>query len=102
MLLNASVLILAGVGGQGWPESCNRSGGKGICANITCGFRYQIYSIKRAEDRELFKETMEKSISRFRKAPLLKRWRHDEFACKVGFLIVRPAYFGRHGGIAER
>lgn len=32
----------------------------------------QIESIKRAEDRELFKETMEKSISRFQKAQLLK------------------------------
>lgn len=47
----------------------------------------QIYSIKRAEDRELFKETMEKSISRFRKALLLKRWRQRRnLPVKSGFL----------------
>ena len=65
----------------------------------------QIYSIKRAEDRELFKETMEKINQPIPESAIVETMAAaKEFARKVGFpLIVRPAYTlgGTGGGIAE-
>ena len=65
----------------------------------------QIYSIKRAEDRELFKETMEKINQPIPESAIVETMEAaQEFARKVGFpLIVRPAYTlgGTGGGIAE-
>lgn len=64
----------------------------------------QIESIKRAEDRELFKETMEKINQPIPESAIVETVRAaKEFANKVGFpLIVRPAYTlgGTGGGIA--
>ncbi|MDD4084175.1 MAG: carbamoyl-phosphate synthase large subunit [Acidaminococcaceae bacterium] len=64
-----------------------------------------IDSIKRAEDRELFKETMEKINQPIPESTIVETVRAaKEFANKVGFpLIVRPAYTlgGTGGGIAE-
>lgn len=63
----------------------------------------QIESIKRAEDRELFKETMEKLQQPIPESTIVETvLAAKEFAAKVGFpLIVRPAYTlgGTGGGI---
>ncbi|HIU64162.1 MAG TPA: carbamoyl-phosphate synthase large subunit [Candidatus Avacidaminococcus intestinavium] len=65
----------------------------------------QIESIKRAEDRELFKETMENLNQPIPESAIVETVSAaKEFAAKVGFpLIVRPAYTlgGTGGGIAE-
>ncbi len=65
----------------------------------------QIRSIKRAEDRELFKETMEKINQPIPESTIVETISAaKEFAKEVGFpLIVRPAYTlgGTGGGIAE-
>ena len=65
----------------------------------------QIESIKRAEDRELFKETMEKINQPIPESTIVETVSAaKEFAREVGYpLIVRPAYTlgGTGGGIAN-
>lgn len=65
----------------------------------------QITSIKKAEDRELFKETMEKLHQPIPESAIVESvFAAKEFAHKVGYpLIVRPAYTlgGTGGGIAQ-
>ena len=65
----------------------------------------QIESIKKAEDRELFKETMEKLHQPIPESAIVETVSAaKEFAKKVGYpLIVRPAYTlgGTGGGIAN-
>ena len=65
----------------------------------------QIASIMKAEDRELFKETMEKLHQPIPQSTIVESVdAAKEFAKKVGFpLIVRPAYTlgGTGGGIAH-
>ena len=64
----------------------------------------QIPSIMKAEDRELFKETMENSISPFLRARLWKALPRQGICDRIGYpLIVRPAYTlgGTGGGIAH-
>lgn len=102
VLLNASVLILC------WQLWVVRIGlnlaidleEKGILREYNVQLLgTQIYSIKRAEDRELFKETMEKINQPIPESAIVETMAAaKEFARKVGFpLIVRPAsYFGRH------
>ena len=97
--------LLATLGGQVGLNLAMDLYEKGILAEYNVELLgTQIESIKRAEDRELFKETMEKINQPIPESAIVETVRAaKEFANKVGFpLIVRPAYTlgGTGGGIA--
>ncbi len=98
--------MLATLGGQVGLNLAMELDEKGILRNF--GVRLlgtQIASIKRAEDRELFKEAMEKIHQPVPESTIVETVSAaKEFAHKVGYpLIVRPAYTlgGTGGGIAH-
>ncbi|MBQ9634917.1 MAG: carbamoyl-phosphate synthase large subunit, partial [Acidaminococcaceae bacterium] len=98
--------MLATLGGQVGLNLAMELDEKGILRNY--GVRLlgtQIASIKRAEDRELFKEAMEKIRQPVPESTIVETVSAaKEFAHKVGYpLIVRPAYTlgGTGGGIAH-
>lgn len=98
--------LLATLGGQVGLNLAMDLYEKGILAEYNVELLgTQIESIKRAEDRELFKETMEKINQPIPESAIVETVRAaKEFANKVGFpLIVRPAYTlgGTGGGIAS-
>ena len=97
--------LLATLGGQVGVNLAMDLYEKGILAEYKVELLgTQIESIKRAEDRELFKETMEKINQPIPESAIVETVRAaKEFANKVGVpLIVRPAYTlgGTGGGIA--
>ncbi|MBQ9697748.1 MAG: carbamoyl-phosphate synthase large subunit, partial [Acidaminococcaceae bacterium] len=98
--------MLATLGGQVGLNLAMELDEKGILRNY--GVKLlgtQIASIKRAEDRELFKEAMEKIRQPVPESTIVETVSAaKEFAHKVGYpLIVRPAYTlgGTGGGIAR-
>ena len=98
--------MLATLGGQVGLNLAMELDEKGILRNY--GVRLlgtQIASIRRAEDRELFKEAMEKIRQPVPESTIVETVSAaKEFARKVGYpLIVRPAYTlgGTGGGIAH-
>ena len=98
--------MLATLGGQVGLNLAMELDEKGILRNY--GVKLlgtQIASIKRAEDRELFKEAMEKIRQPVPESTIVETVSAaKEFAHKVGYpLIVRPAYTlgGTGGGIAH-
>ena len=98
--------LLATLGGQVGLNLAMALDEKGILSEYNVKLLgTQISSIKRGEDRELFKETMEKINQPIPESTIVETvMAACEFAKKIGYpLIVRPAYTlgGTGGGIAN-
>lgn len=98
--------LLATLGGQVGLNLAMALDAKGILAeNNVKLLGTQISAIKRGEDRELFKETMEKIHQPIPESTIVETvMAACEFGKKIGYpLIVRPAYTlgGTGGGIAD-
>lgn len=98
--------LLATLGGQTGLNMAVELGKRGILKEYNVELLgTSVESIKKAEDRELFKETMEKIGEPVPESTIVETvFAAQEFARKVGFpLIVRPAYTlgGTGGGIAN-
>ena len=98
--------LLATLGGQTGLNMAVELGKRGILADYNVELLgTSVESIKKAEDREMFKETMEKIGEPVPESTIVETVHAaQQFAREVGFpLIVRPAYTlgGTGGGIAH-
>ncbi len=98
--------LLATLGGQTGLNMAVELGKRGILAEYNVELLgTSVESIKKAEDRELFKETMEKIGEPVPESAIVETvYAAQQFSREVGFpLIVRPAYTlgGTGGGIAN-